>query len=124
MRRLFVAGGLSLALVSAALASPAMTSVPTQMRATPNSHGAIVQSIPANAEIDVTGCGKIWCSASWRDREGFVRASAISAGPDTPPLVNEEPPPPPPPPAVVFAPPLVVAPFGCCWGGYYWRHGW
>jgi uncharacterized protein YraI len=100
-----------------------MTTVPTQMRQEPSSHSPVVQSIPPNAEIDIGGCGKIWCSASWRDMSGFVRASAIAAAPGAPPLVYSDAP----PPGVVVAPPLVVAPFGCCWGpgwgyGHPWRH--
>ncbi len=124
MRRL--AAALCFATVSAnsALASPAMTTVPTQMRQAPSSHAPIVQSIPPNAEIDVGGCGKIWCSASWRDIPGYVRASSIAAAPGAPPLVYADAPPPP-PPGVVMAPPLVVAPYGCCWGpGWGWGHPW
>lgn len=93
MRRL--AAALCFATVSAnsALASPAMTTVPTQMRQAPSSHAPIVQSIPPNAEIDVGGCGKIWCSASWRDIPGYVRASSIAAAPGAPPLVYADAPP-------------------------------
>ena len=124
MRRLILAGGAVLALGSVALANPVMTIVPTSMRNAPNSHAAIVQPIPAHAEIDVSGCGRIWCSASWRDLEGFVRASAIAAAPGGSPLVYSDEPPPElePGPAFVYAPPLVVAPFGCCFGGYYGGH--
>jgi hypothetical protein len=111
-------------LAGAALASPAMTIEPTTMRQSPNSHAAVVQSIPPNAQIEITGCGKVWCSASWRDIPGFVRASSINATPGAPPLVNSYAPPPPPPgPVYVGPPPLVIAPFGCCWGGPY-GYGW
>ncbi len=114
-------------LAGEALASPAMTIVPTTMRQSPNSHAAVVQSIPANAEIDVTGCGKIWCSASWKEIPGYVRASSINAAPGAVPLVNADTPPPPPPPAAVYVgpPPLVVTPYGCCWGpGWGYGYGW
>jgi uncharacterized protein YraI len=122
MRRLVAALALSLVSVGAALASPAMTIVPTTMRQSPNSHAAVVQSIPANAVIDITGCGKLWCSASWRDIPGFVRARSIDAAPGAAPLVDADEPPPP-GPVYVGPPPLVIAPFGCCWGGWgYRRH--
>jgi len=126
MRRLVASLGWSLVWAGAALASPAMTIVPTTMRQSPNSHAAVVQSIPADAVIDITGCGKIWCSASWKDIPGFVRASSINAAPGAAPLVNaDQPPPPPPGPVYVGPPPLVVAPFGCCWGpGYGYGYGW
>ncbi len=107
---------------SAALASPAMTIVPTTMRQAPNSHAAVVQSIPPNAVIDITGCGKVWCSASWREMPGFVRASSIDSAPGAAPLLEADEPPPP-GPVYLAPPPLVVAPFGCCWGGWgYRRH--
>jgi hypothetical protein len=89
------------------------------MRAAPDFHSAAVQTIPANAEIDVTGCGQTWCSASWRDISGFVRANTFAASPDAPP------PPYPGGPAVV-APPVVIAPYwGWGWhGGWGWGGGW
>ena len=124
MRRFFTALGSSFLLASQALASPAMTIVPTTMRQAPNSHAAVVQSIPANAVIDITGCGKVWCSASWKEIPGFVRAASINAAPGAAPLVDADEPPPPPPPGVyVGPPPLVVAPFGCCWRGPGWGYG-
>ena len=123
MRRLVAALGLSLIMAGGALASPAMTIMPTTMRQSPNSKAAVVQSIPANAEIDITGCGKIWCSASWKDIPGFVRASSINAAPGAAPLVDADTPPPPPAAVYVGPPPLVVAPFGCCWGPG-WGYGW
>lgn len=122
MRSLAFATAFVVTLGGVACASPAMTNVPTTMRNAPNSQAGVVQTIPANAEIDVSGCGRIWCSASWRDMPGFIRASAISASPGEPPLVNSDYPPPPPGAAVVIAPPLIVAPFGCCWGGGYYYH--
>jgi len=121
MRRLVAALAVSSLLASAALASPAMTIVPTTMRQSPNSHAAAVQSIPANAVIDIVGCGKIWCSGSWKEIPGFVRASSINAAPGAAPLIESDEPP---PPADVYVgpPPLVVTPFGCCWGGWGWGY--
>jgi len=123
MRRLVAALAVSSLLASAALASPAMTIVPTTMRQSPNSHAAAVQSIPANAVIDVTGCGKVWCSASWKDLPGFVKASSINSAPGAVPLIDADEPPPPPPGVYEGPPPLIVAPFGCCWGGPGWGWG-
>ncbi len=122
MHRFLLAGVAVLVTTGVALASPVMTTVPTLMRSAPNGHASVVQRIPAHALIDVTGCSKIWCSASWRDIPGFVRSSTVSAA-DAPPIIYADEPPAPPPPAVVVAPPIIVAPFGCCWGGpYYWHH--
>ncbi len=125
MRRFVVALGLTLEFAGSALASPAMTIVPTAMRQSPSSHATVVQSIPPNAEIDITGCGKVWCSASWRNIAGYVRASSINAAPGAAPLVESDEPPPPPPGVYVGPPPLVIAPFGCCWGRPYgYGYGW
>lgn len=98
---------------AAALATPAMTDRPTVMRAAPSNHARVLQSIPANAQIDVEGCGQYWCNASWRDISGFVSVNVISGG--GPPVYRPAPPP------VVFGPPVVVAPFGFGFG-YGWRH--
>jgi hypothetical protein len=107
MRRLVTAFGLSLAFASFALAHPAMTTVGTQMRESPNGHSRVVQEIPPNAQVDVDGCGPVWCSASWRDIPGFVRADAVVAGGVGLRPAYHRPPPPP-----------LFAPFG--WG-YGWR---
>ena len=113
MRRLPTALALSLVFAGSALAGPAMTTTNTLMRESPNSHARVVQPIPANAQIDVQGCGPVWCSASWRNMDGFVRVSAVAPG-GGPPLAYGGPPPP---------PPVVVAPFG--FGYYYgWGHPW
>lgn len=107
---------ISLPFAGAALASPAMTTMPVQMRQSPTAHSRVVQSIPAHAQIDVVDCGRHWCTASWRDISGFVPVNAVGAS--DAPLVDAAPPPPPPGPAVV------IAPFGY---GYGWRrhyHEW
>jgi hypothetical protein len=80
MRRLVIAFGLGLAFAGSALAHPAMTTVGTQMREAPNGHSRVVQDIPPNAQVDVEGCGPVWCSASWRNIPGFVRSDAVVAG--------------------------------------------
>jgi uncharacterized protein YraI len=119
MPRMIVASVVALAFTSSAFAGPAVTIAPAEMRASPNPYARIVQSIPADAEIEVRNCGEIWCSASWRDIHGFVLASVISADPEAPPPVVYSAP----PPTVVVAPPVVVAPFG--WGyAYGWGHPW
>ena len=97
-----------LLLSGAAVAHPAMTAYDTAMRAAPSGKARIVQHIPGNAEIDVIECGDVWCSASWRDINGFVKVDAI--GPDDAPPVERP---------HYYGPPVVVAPF---FGfGYYRR---
>ena len=124
MRRLVAGLCLGFASVGAALATPAMTTVPTQMRQEPSSHSPVVQSIPRQRgdrhrrlrQDLVLGvlARHVGLRARERDRGRAGRAAAglfrraASAG-------------------VVVAPPLVVAPFGCCWGpgwgyGHPWRH--
>jgi hypothetical protein len=105
MRRLVIAFGLGLAFAGSALAHPAMTTVGTQMRETPNGHSRVVQDIPPNAQVDVDDCGPVWCSASWRNIPGFVRADAVVAG-----GVGLR-------PAYRRPPPPLFAPFG-------WGYGW
>jgi uncharacterized protein YraI len=112
MLRGWAAFGLGLALCGPALATPAMTTAPTVMRDAPRPHAHVVQSIPARAQIDIGGCGKLWCSASWRDISGFVSARAVSTAGGPAPLYAEAPGP------VVVGTPVVVAPY---WG---WGWGW
>ena len=78
-----------LLLAGAASAHPAMTARDTTMRAAPSGHARVVQRIPAHAEIDVGDCGDVWCPASWRDIDGFVRVDAV--GPSDAPLVERGP---------------------------------
>jgi hypothetical protein len=109
MRRLFIAFGLGLAFAGSALANPAMTTVETQMRESPNGHSRVVQDIPPNAQVDVDNCGPVWCSASWRNIPGFVPASAVVPGG----VVLR--------PAYRPPPPVVIAPFGFGFGWGYYR---
>ena len=111
MRRL-LAAFLFLVPSCAAWATPAMTTAPTAMRAAPSAHSRVVQSIPANAQIDIEDCGRYWCNASWRDVSGFVPVNVVAAG--GPPVYRA-----PPPPPAYYGPPVVVAPFGF---GYYGWH--
>jgi uncharacterized protein YraI len=114
MIRLTLASAICLA-ASAAFAHPAMTGDPTDMRAAPSSHAAVVQQIPPHAQIDVGECGDRWCAASWRNLDGYVRVEAIA--PNDAPLRG---PPGPPPPIVVGGPVIVGPAFG--YGYYYHRH--
>jgi hypothetical protein len=107
VRFLISAAVLGLLASSAAYADPAMTAAPTRMRAGPTPHSAVVQEVPAHAQIDVSECGKDWCSASWRDVSGFVAVRDITE--NDAPLAHAAPP-----------HPVVVAPF-FGWG-YGWRH--
>jgi hypothetical protein len=94
------------------------------MRAGPGAKAAFVQAIPANAEIEVDDCGKLWCRASWRNRSGYVAVTAVA------PLPVGEGEAYPPPPVVVaplYPPPYAWGPgysygpaFG--WGFGYHRH--
>jgi len=105
-----------LAIAAAALAAttaradPALTGVPATMRAAPTAQARVVQRIPANAQIDLSGCRDAWCYVSWRDLFGYIPARAVEAAPY--PAGG-----PPPPPAYGAPPPVVVAPVvGFGWG--------
>jgi len=125
-RRLILAAGLVGSCASAS-ADPALTTAWSNMRHAPSAHSGVVQSIPANAQIDVQSCAGEWCYASWRNLFGYIPAFAVGGpGSAPPPVVGYAPPP---PPVVVSAPPLVVGttwgwgwghPYG--WGGY--GYGW
>ena len=127
MRRLLLAAGLCAEVVGPSFADPAITTAWSNMRRAPSAHSRIVQGVPANAQIDLQGCGPEWCSASWRNLSGYIPAFAVAGGGAPPPLVAA----PPPPPVVVAAPPIIVGPaygwggpyVGGYWGGGYgWRH--
>ena len=53
---------------------------PAAMRRAPSAHSHIVQTIPANAQIDVENCSGGWCYASWRNLFGYVPAFAVAQG--------------------------------------------
>ena len=114
MRRGLAVLALSLAPL-AAHASPAQTFRDVAMFQGPSSHSPVVQSIPANAQIDVQSCGRTWCYGSWREIPGFVLAKALVFGGGGAPYGDVAPPPPyadaPPPP------PVGVQPWG--WAGGY-----
>lgn len=94
----------------AAIAHPAMTAYDTTMRAAPSAHARVVQKIPGHAQIDIGECGDVWCAASWRDINGFVKVDAV--GPNDGPLVERETGP-------YYGGPVIVGPaFGF---GYYRR---
>jgi hypothetical protein len=95
--RLYLGLGLSIALVSPAMAELAMTGAPVAMRAEPTGKAGIVQRIPQRAEISLEKCVRNWCRASWRGRFGYIPEEAVVIGPlpatlpgDTmpPPVVN------------------------------------
>jgi hypothetical protein len=116
LRRVLLAAGIGLCLVGPALAEPVITVAPAAMRRAPSAHSHIVQTLPANAQIDVENCSGGWCYASWRNLFGYVPAFAVAQG-GPPPMVAS------PPPVIVAAPPIVAAPaFG--WGGPYVGGGW
>src|SRR5580658_10664235 len=80
MHRLLTAFGFGLVFSGSALANPAMTTTDTEMLESPKAHAHVVQAIPAHAQVDVENCGPVWCSASWRNIPGFVRANAVVPG--------------------------------------------
>jgi hypothetical protein len=105
LRGSLFAAGMSLALAGPSFSNPAMTGAPVTMHAAPNGKSRVVQRIPANAEIDLSTCGRGWCQASWRHLSGYIPAEAVVLGP--PPATapgNEMPPP------VLSATPTNVAP--------------
>jgi hypothetical protein len=111
LRRLILAVGLAAFSVSAS-ADPALTPAWSNMRRAPSAHSGVVQSVPANAQIDVQSCAGEWCYGSWRNLFGYLPAFAVGgSGGGPPPVVSYAP-----PPVVVAAPPIVV---GTTWG---WGH--
>ena len=122
MRRLLLAAGLCVGLVGPSFAYEAVTTAWSNMRRAPSAHSRVVQSVPANAQIDLQNCTGDWCFASWRDLSGYIPAFAVAEAAVPPPVTVA-----PAPPVVVTAPPIVVGPaFG--WGGPYvggyWGYGW
>ena len=121
LRRFALAAGLCLGLVGPALADPAITTTLSSMRREPAPHSRIVQTVPANAQIDLQSCAGGWCYASWRNLFGWIPAYAVAQG--GAPSYGVAPAPYPVAPPVVIAPPPVVV--GPAWG-YGWGHpyGW
>ena len=125
MRRLLLAAGLCVGVAGPCFADPAITTASSAMRDEPGLHSRIVQTIPANAEIDLQNCTGDWCYVSWRNIFGYIPSFAVAQGGPPPGAAA-----PGPPPVVVAAPPVVVGPvFGWggpyvsgYWGGYGWRH--
>jgi hypothetical protein len=98
MRRILVLLGLCTFSLAPAVASPALISKATILRATANTHGKVIQALPTNAQIDVQNCGKSWCFISAADKFGYVPASVVASLPEGQP-------------APAYAPgPVVVAP--------------
>ncbi len=78
MRRLFFGFGVVIAFSAPALAELAMTGAPVAMRAAPSGKAAVVQRVPASAEIEVDkNCPRGWCRASWRHLSGYIPAEAV-----------------------------------------------
>jgi hypothetical protein len=125
LRRLLLAAGLCVGVAGPCFADPAITTASSAMRHEPGLHSRIVQTIPANAEIDLQNCTGDWCYVSWRNIFGYIPSFAVAQGGPPPGAAA-----PGPPPVVVAAPPVVVGPVfgwggpyvGGYWGGYGWRH--
>ena len=92
--RLCLGLGVSIALVSPAIAELAMTGAPVTMRVGPTGQAGVVQRIPQSAEIEVLKCARNWCRASWRGRFGYIPAEAVVLGPPPATLPGDEMPPP------------------------------
>lgn len=111
MRRILVVLGMSALISGQALASPALTSSPTIMRASPSPKARVVQAIPNDTQIDLNFCEKAWCYVSWRNLFGYVSAKSVVALPEAPP------------PSVVYVPaPYYDYGWGWDYGGG-WRGG-
>ena len=122
MRRLLLAAGLSVGLAGPSFADPAITTAWSDMRSAPSGHSRVVQSVPANAEIDLQNCAGDWCHASWRNLSGYIPAFAVAEAAAPPPGVA----------AAAAAgrrrAPPVSSPRPIGWGGPYvgvgWGYGW
>jgi hypothetical protein len=92
----------------AASADPALTNAPAVMRTAPSPKAQVVQQVPANAQIDLSGCSGGWCYASWRDLFGYLPVRIIGPQPYRPAA--------PPPPSYGGPAVEVASVFG--WGFY------
>ncbi|HEY1452523.1 MAG TPA: hypothetical protein VGF57_03585 [Roseiarcus sp.] len=106
--------GVAVAFSAPALAELAMTGSPVAMRSGPAGSARVVQRIPASAEIELSGCRRGWCQASWRHSSGYIPAGAVVLGPPPATLPGKEMPPP-----VVNAAPTYVTPPAWRWTGAY-----
>jgi hypothetical protein len=114
IRRFFFGFGAVLVFSAPALAELAMTSAPVAMRAAPSGKAAVVQRVPASAEIEVEkNCPRGWRQASWRNRSGYIPCGAVVLGPPPAPLAGAAMPPP-----AVYQPPS-GAPPAFRWTGAY-----
>ncbi len=115
MRLTDIAIVFSLWMPLAVQADPALTVVPSVMRAAPSARARPVQEVPANAQIDLNNCSGSWCYSSWRNVFGYLPVNSIEVLPYAPPPAVVPAPP-------IIAPPIVAAPWG--WGpGYGYRYG-
>ena len=115
IRRLFFGFGVVVAFSAPALAELAMTGAPVAMRAAPSGKAAVVQRVPASAEIEVVrNAARGWCQASWRHLSGYIPAEAVVLGPPPATLPGNEMPPP-----VVYVQPTYVTPPAWRWTGAY-----
>ena len=114
MRRSLLAAGLCFIFAAPSFADPAMTGAPVTMRAGPSGKARVVQQIPANAEIDLSGCDHGWCYSSWRNLFGYIPSEVVVRGPPPAALPGNELPPP-----VVDAQPAYIAPHAWGWVGPY-----
>jgi hypothetical protein len=112
LRRLLLAAGLGVGLAGPCFADPAITTATSAMRHSPSLHSRIVQTIPANAEIDLQNCARDWCYVSWRNIFGYIPSFAVAQGGPPPGVVA-------PAESVVVAPPPVVVGPAFVWGGPY-----
>ena len=115
IRRLFFGFGVVVAFSAPALAELAMTGAPVAMRAAPSGKAAVVQRVPASAEIEVDkNCRRGWCRASWRHLSGYIPAEAVVLGPPPATLPGDEMPPP-----FVYVQPTWTTPPVWRWTGAY-----
>ena len=102
-------------LASPAFAELAMTGSRVTMRAAPSGKAAVVQRVPASAEIEVDKrCPRGWCRASWRHLSGYIPAEAVVLGPPPATLPGDEMPPP-----FVYVQPTWITPPVWRWTGAY-----
>ncbi len=93
----------------------AVTTTTVNMRTGPGTEYPVIVAVPANRQVQVTGCtpARDWCGVIYQARGGWISARYLSpppfAGP--PPKPVPIPPPQPPRPPVVFPPNFPKPPF-------------